>query len=94
MPIRRFLAGLYSLLLAAQAAPGFADAAVVLVPAGPFTMGIDHPRATDERPSHQVFLSAFSIDRHEVSNHVGLFKCQAVERGARAAALPLLVQFF
>ena len=31
-------------------------------------MGIDHPRATDEKPSHQVYLSAFSIDRYEVTN--------------------------
>ncbi|MEE3257716.1 MAG: formylglycine-generating enzyme family protein [Candidatus Latescibacterota bacterium] len=84
MPIRRFLAGLYSLLLAAQAAPGFADAAVVLVPAGPFTMGIDHPRATDERPSHQVFLSAFSIDRHEVSN--ARFAAFVAATGYRTAA--------
>ena len=40
----------------------------VVVPAGPFTMGIDHPRATDEKPSRQVYLSAFSIDRYEVTN--------------------------
>ena len=31
-------------------------------------MGIDLPRATDEKPSHRVYLSTFSIDRHEVTN--------------------------
>ena len=40
----------------------------VSVPAGPFTMGTDHPRATDEKPGHQVHLSAFAIDRREVTN--------------------------
>jgi formylglycine-generating enzyme required for sulfatase activity len=57
-----FIAGLCNLLLAGQAT------AQVLVPAGPFTMGTNHPRATDEKPSHQVQLSAFTIDRHEVTN--------------------------
>ena len=60
MRISRILS---ALLLAAPVA-----AEEVVVPAGPFTMGIDHPRATDEKPSHQVYLSAFSIDRYEVSN--------------------------
>ena len=60
MRISRLLS---ALLLAAPVA-----AEEVVVPAGPFTMGIDHPRATDEKPSRQVYLSAFSIDRYEVSN--------------------------
>lgn len=41
---------------------------MVLVPAGPFIMGIDDPRASkDEKPARQVFLNAFHIDRHEVT---------------------------
>ena len=57
-----FIAGLCSLLLVDQVT------AQILVPAGPFTMGTNHPRATDEKPSHRVQLSAFSIDRTEVTN--------------------------
>ena len=41
---------------------------MVQIPAGSFTMGTDDPRATDERPGHQVFLSAFYIDKCEVTN--------------------------
>ncbi len=40
----------------------------LLIPAGPFVMGVDHPRATDEKPRRQIYLSAFFIDRYEVSN--------------------------
>ena len=40
----------------------------VTVPAGPFTMGLDHPRATDEKPSRQVQVQTVTIDRLEVSN--------------------------
>ncbi|HIG56749.1 MAG TPA: formylglycine-generating enzyme family protein [Candidatus Handelsmanbacteria bacterium] len=58
----RFIAGLCGLLLIGQAT------AQVQVPAGPFTMGTNHPRATDEQPSHQVEMSAFAIDRLEVDN--------------------------
>ena len=60
MRISRLLS---ALLLSAPVA-----AEEVVVPAGPFTMGIDHPRATDEKPSRQIYLSAFSIDRYEVTN--------------------------
>ena len=37
------------------------------IPAGPFTMGSDTGPA-DERPAHQVHLSAFAIDRTAVTN--------------------------
>ena len=37
-----------------------------LVPAGEFTMG-SATGDSDERPTHQVYLDAFSIDRYEVS---------------------------
>lgn len=54
---------LSALLLSAPVA-----AEEVFVPAGLFTMGIDHPRATDEKPRRQVYLSAFFINRYEVTN--------------------------
>jgi iron(II)-dependent oxidoreductase len=40
---------------------------MVLIPAGPFTMGNDHG-PSDERPAHRVVLSAFRIDRNKVTN--------------------------
>jgi formylglycine-generating enzyme required for sulfatase activity len=40
---------------------------MVLVPAGPFTMGSDDGPA-DERPAHKVDLPAYSIDRTAVTN--------------------------
>jgi formylglycine-generating enzyme required for sulfatase activity len=40
---------------------------VVVVPAGPFIMGSDHG-APDEAPEHTVRVSAFRLDRHEVTN--------------------------
>jgi iron(II)-dependent oxidoreductase len=41
----------------------------VLVPAGPFPMGSDHPWAYDnERPRHRVEVQAFLIDRFPVTN--------------------------
>ena len=40
---------------------------MVLIPAGPFTMGsTEGPE--DERPAHEVTLSAYSIDRFPVTN--------------------------
>lgn len=45
---------------------------MVLVPAGDFKMGCNRRRDrhcdSDERPYHSVYLSAFYIDRHEVTN--------------------------
>ena len=41
---------------------------MVEIPAGEFTMGSDGTQALeDERPSHRVWLDAFSIDQHEVT---------------------------
>ncbi|MCP4141375.1 MAG: SUMF1/EgtB/PvdO family nonheme iron enzyme [Chloroflexi bacterium] len=48
-----------------------------LVPAGEFIMGSDDGDA-DERPMHDVYLDAYYIDRHEVTN--ALFKA-CVETG-------------
>ena len=42
-------------------------ALMVLVPGGTFTMGTNDGQAA-ERPAHQVRLSTFYIDRHEVTN--------------------------
>ncbi|MEW6304127.1 MAG: SUMF1/EgtB/PvdO family nonheme iron enzyme, partial [Verrucomicrobiota bacterium] len=42
---------------------------MVFVPAGEFLMGSDDPEAEpDERPLRKVFVPAFYIDRHEVTN--------------------------
>ena len=73
-----FIAWLCGLLLIGQAT------AQVQVPAGPFTMGTNHPRATDEQPSHQVEMSAFTIDRNEVDN--ARFAAFVADTGYRTAA--------
>lgn len=41
---------------------------MLLVPAGPFTMGADRGGEDDEHPAHQVTLDAFYLDRTEVTN--------------------------
>lgn len=48
-------------------APPDLPAGMVLVPAGEFTMGGDDG-AFDEAPAHRVYISAFYIDRCEVTN--------------------------
>ncbi len=54
------------------AGPAGKDGApMVLVPAGPFPMGVppgDRDGGRDEYPRHQVDLDAFYIDKHEVTN--------------------------
>lgn len=40
---------------------------MVLIPAGPFTMGTNE-QAPDERPAREVYVPAFYIDRFEVTN--------------------------
>jgi len=52
---------------AASAAPD-TPADMLLVPAGPFTMGSDRAGQGDEHPAHQVTLAAFWLDKTEVSN--------------------------
>ncbi len=43
--------------------------AMVLIPAGEFEMGSNGPEARpDEQPVHTVFVSAFYMDTHEVTN--------------------------
>jgi formylglycine-generating enzyme required for sulfatase activity len=45
-----------------------AETPMVEIPAGEFTMGSDGTQALeDERPSHRVWLDAFSIDQYEVT---------------------------
>jgi len=41
---------------------------MLLVPAGPFTMGQDRGGQQDEHPAHTVTLPAFYLDRTEVTN--------------------------
>jgi formylglycine-generating enzyme required for sulfatase activity len=50
----------------AAAEPTPAD--MLLVPAGPFTMGADSGGEEDEHPAHTVTLPAFWLDKIEVSN--------------------------
>lgn len=52
----------------ALAAEGAPETPMVEIPAGEFVMGSDGTQALeDERPSHRVWLDAFSIDVHEVT---------------------------
>jgi formylglycine-generating enzyme required for sulfatase activity len=53
---------------------------MVLVPAGEFTMGTDRHEA-NERPSRAVSISAFYIDRYEVTNGQYRKFCDATGRG-------------
>ncbi|MBL4846400.1 MAG: SUMF1/EgtB/PvdO family nonheme iron enzyme, partial [Planctomycetes bacterium] len=50
--------------------PAIRDGSMVSVPAGTFTMGLEQTfeGQADEGPSHEVTLSAYQIDRYEVSN--------------------------
>ena len=42
---------------------------MVLIPAGEFIMGTDDSQANpDQHPAHKVYLDAFYIDKHEVTN--------------------------
>ena len=42
---------------------------MVLIPAGEFVMGTDSEGANaDQKPAHRVYLEAFYIDKHEVTN--------------------------
>ena len=42
---------------------------MILIPAGEFIMGTDSEEANaDQKPAHQVYLDAFYIDKHEVTN--------------------------
>ena len=54
--------------LPAQAPPASPDK-MVLISAGPFIQGSDHPKAApDERPARRRHLPAYWLDRHEVTN--------------------------
>ena len=49
-----------------EASRGLDGAPMVLIPAGPFTMG-GHDGLPNERPEHTVTLDAYYIDRYEVT---------------------------
>lgn len=55
------------------------EGAMLYVPGGRFVMGSDHGGEQDERPAHEVTVSAFWLDRTEVSN-------RAYERCVAASA--------
>lgn len=71
------------LLLLLFATVAVAAPAMVDVPAGPFRMGSDAGEA-DERPSHEVHVPAFRIDRRVVTN--GEFALFLQAKGARGPA--------
>ena len=49
--------------------PPSAPAGMVLIPAGEFQMGSNDPEASnDEQPVHTVYVDAFFMDEHEVTN--------------------------
>ena len=50
-----------------EMSPGKVPQGMVLIPAGPFTMG-SNEHAPDERPAREITLPAFYIDRFEVTN--------------------------
>jgi formylglycine-generating enzyme required for sulfatase activity len=56
---------------------------MVRVPAGPFIMGSD-ARWPDEGPNHEVYLPAYDIDAHEVTNEQYYKFMQATGRPRRA----------
>jgi formylglycine-generating enzyme required for sulfatase activity len=56
------------LVTAADAGVPQADAEMILVPAGPFTMGADTGGQDDEHPAHTVTLGSFWLDRTEITN--------------------------
>jgi formylglycine-generating enzyme required for sulfatase activity len=70
-----------SLRPSSDASSGDDAAAMLLVPAGSFTMGADRGGEEDERPAHEVTLAAFYLDRTEVTN-------EAYEACVRAHACP------
>ena len=62
-----FISLLITVALLGQTAPAEPPRGMVLVPGGKFAMGQDDGNF-DERPAHHVNISAFYIDRHEVTN--------------------------
>lgn len=55
------------------------DAAMVLIPAGEFTMGINQGEPS-ERPAHRVFLDDFYIDKYEVTTSLYARFLEATKR--------------
>ncbi len=41
---------------------------MVIVPAGEFVMGTNKVYYNDEKPAHKVYLAAYYIDKHEITN--------------------------
>jgi formylglycine-generating enzyme required for sulfatase activity len=86
--------------------PEVIEQSMVLVPAGPFTMGSNRvdtenkwreygytqPWYVDEHPQHTVSLPAFQIDRYEVSNAAYLRFTLDTQRANRRRLLELIAQ--
>ncbi len=73
----------------AQEITGKDGAPMVLIPEGPFPMGV--PKAArdggvDERPNHEVFISTFYMDKYEVTN--GRYLPFVTETGHRTPQHP------
>ena len=60
-------AGYISGIVGGKEITGKDGAAMVLIPAGEFTMGSESGKA-DEKPLHKVYLDAYYIDKYEVTN--------------------------
>lgn len=60
---------------------------MVLIPAGPFTMGADSDVDIDEMPAHQVYVDAFWMDTIEVSNERYVAFATMTERKKQAFAV-------
>lgn len=67
MPVRFIILLFFCVPVLLQAAPSATRDGMVIIPAGPFIMGNDGG-PEDERPSHEIMLAAFAIDRVPVTN--------------------------
>ena len=74
-----------------QASSAPAPEAMLLVPAGTFTMGADKGGEEDERPAHQVTLRAFWLDRTEVTNEA--YRACAAAKACRPRSADVVKRF-
>ena len=73
----------------AQEITGKDGAPMVLIPEGPFPMGVPKSArdgGVDERPNHEVFISTFYMDKYEVTN--GRYLQFVTETGHRTPQHP------
>ena len=77
--VRLVLIGFSAIMLAAGSAAAPPERGMVLIPAGEFEMGKE-AEGSDFSPSHRVRISAFYLDKHEVTNAQWRAFCEATER--------------